>query len=434
MIRLDYESDNKGLISIKYFWPARDYTSNSQRILQLVLEDPDSHSDIGGNWTLGTLSTILSAEQLSNSLGPTYDVKYQTLMSAGTHWTLQTSQPVVMSTCSPISNHINNITYFHVNGSTSILQNATELYDTMSKINADYTSFMSWIQMPQDPTSLLALFMSYTCSANDSEADSSGNDSVLEGCFTVCTVSSFWWDTFTSLSLDNTVNLIQTDWPRSKKDIIQDKSRPIIINPESITTLDLSEYIQSPLDELHEGEYLSLAEVIVAPFLAALSRVPGQDTRKLYTSIPEYMIEGMNSSSIEDSTSYMSLRIVRKTTGYGYGGTGTSTQLSLAVIAAYCFITIVYVIYIVVTGHTSIAWNSATELIILALQSKEPDGLGHVSVGIDTTETLRRSVGIRVNTMSIGDTGEHMEKLELVFEHDGEHRRTLKKVKRNQAY
>jgi hypothetical protein len=95
-------------------------------------------------------------------------------------------------------------------------------------------------------------------------------------------------------------------------------------------------------------------------------------------------------------------------------GKGT-TQLSLAVIVSYCFITIAYITYIIITGRTSVAWNSATELIILALQSKEPNNLGHVSVGIDSMETLCRSVGIRVNDVQ-------------------DKQRMLKKVERNQAY
>lgn len=36
---------------------------------------------------------------------------------------------------------------------------------------------------------------------------------------------------------------------------------------------------------------------------------------------------------------------------------------------------------------------------------KEPDGLSHVSVDLDSMETLRRSFGIRVDTVPIGDTG-----------------------------
>jgi hypothetical protein len=356
-------------------------------------------------------------------------VKREKLRSTEARWTLQTSQPVVMSACSPVLYNTNNISYLHVNGSTSILQNATELYDTMWKMNANRTYFMSWIQMPQDPTSLLALFMDVV----DPKAVYHDNDSNHSGPrtrFTICTVSSFWRDTSTSLSLTSTADLIQTDWPGSREDIVQDKSRPIIIDPEGITTLYISP------NDTHPNYGHKPSVIIVAAFADALSWVPG---RGVLTSIDKYitpdMIEGKNSSSIRDSTSYMSFRIIETITGYGYGGTGTSIQLSLAVIVAYCFITILYVSYIIVTGHTSVAWNSATELIVLALQSKELEDLGHVSVGIDSIETLRRSVGIRAITMNVADTEEHIQKLELVLEHNvQDKKRMLKRVERNRAY
>jgi hypothetical protein len=67
------------------------------------------------------------------------------------------------------------------------------------------------------------------------------------------------------------------------------------------------------------------------------------------------MIEGIDSSSIKDSTTYTLYRIITKITGYSYSSTSTSTQLSLAVITAHSFITIVYIIHIIVTGHTAIA-------------------------------------------------------------------------------
>jgi hypothetical protein len=94
-----------------------------------------------------------------------------------------------------------------------------------------------------------------------------------------------------------------------------------------------------------------------------------------------------------------------------------------------------YIGYIIITGHASIAWNSPTELIMLALQSKEPGDLGHVSVGVDSMDTLRKGVGIRVSTVEIKGTGETKEKLELVFEDDdGDEKRGLTKVVRNRAY
>jgi hypothetical protein len=416
---------------VKYIWPESINNVNVQRVTQL-LSYRVFDSEIGRNWTIGTLPTALSAQQLwhysSNAQEDTFEkhqAEFNTLQSAGVYWTLQTSQPVVIFTCSPPFYHTNNISYFHANGSTSILRDAAELYDAMLKINANRTWFMSWIQTPEDPTSLLALVM-YNAGV---EADSTDDDLEQKNSFAVCTVSSFWWDTSTSLSLTTTANLIQTDLPKSTKGIVQDKYRSIIIEPGGITPLYID---QATWNSPYYGNDFS-ASIVVA-IVVALSWIPGRDAQADYRSIAEDMIEGMNLSSIKDSTSYTPLRIVRKITGYGYGGTGTSTQLSLAVIVAYCFITIIYIVYIVVTGHTSIAWNLATELIILALQSKEPGDLGHVSVGIDSMETLHRSVGIRVNTVNIGDTAEHMEKLELVFEHDGEHRRTLKKVKLDQAY
>lgn len=448
---MDYKFDRSGPARSKNLWPT-DLGSNVHRLL--LSESPFYYSDsvgvpdgiiaelttgkdriIGDEWTIGTLPTMMSALQLwhhsSIAQVETVDEKIdqrETFLATGAQWTLQTSQPVVMSACSPVFYNTENISYPHVDGSTSILHNAAELYDTMLKMNANRTYFMSWIQLPQDPTSLLALFMDI----NDRIGVYNGSDGSYSApitSFTICTVSSFWWDTSTTLSLTSTDNLIQTEWPGSREDIVQDKSRPIIIDPEAIPKLHISP------NQSHPNPSHNLAVTIVAGFAVALSWVPGQYIYSANRRIPLDTIEGLDFSSIIDPTSNTPLRIVKTITGYGYGSTDTSTLLSLAVIITYCFITVAYITYTIVTGHTSVAWNSATELILLALQSKEPDDLGHVSVGVDSTETLRRSVGIRVNTVTIPDTGERMQKLELVFEHDVQDKeRILKKVERNQAY
>jgi hypothetical protein len=62
-----------------------------------------------------------------------------------------------------------------------------------------------------------------------------------------------------------------------------------------------------------------------------------------------------------------------------------------------------------ITGATSTAWNSAIELVLLALQSKPHEHLGHTSSGIDSIQTLTESVDIRINQQN---------ELELVFAHD----------------
>ncbi|KAL1604328.1 hypothetical protein SLS59_004124 [Nothophoma quercina] len=143
------------------------------------------------------------------------------------------------------------------------------------------------------------------------------------------------------------------------------------------------------------------------------------------------LANGYNRTVLIESKAITSFNITSRIYGYGYGATSTSLRLSVAVMIAYCLTTFLYLVYIIVTGHTSVAWDSATELILLALQSKNPDHLGAISVGIDSVNTLRQSVGIRVSRNA--ETAE--EKLELVFARDEDiAKRSLRKIERNKAY
>jgi hypothetical protein len=145
--------------------------------------------------------------------------------------------------------------------------------------------------------------------------------------------------------------------------------------------------------------------------------------------------KGFDLSQLQGQSDITPFRIDTVNYGFGFGTRDTPTNLSVTTITAYCLIAVVYIGYIVISGHTSIAWTSPTKLIMLALQSKEPSDLGHVSVGVDSMDTLRRNVGIRVCQVDTGGTGEVKEKLELVFEHDEEaEKRGLLKVVRNRAY
>jgi hypothetical protein len=111
---------------------------------------------------------------------------------------------------------------------------------------------------------------------------------------------------------------------------------------------------------------------------------------------------------------------------YGYCTDSTSVRLSLAVILAYCIITSTYLLYILVTGSTSTAWNSAIELVALALQSRKPDYTGRIAVGIDTLDTFNQGVGIRVNNDN---------ELELVFASDRDiDSRGLRRIEKNHVY
>jgi hypothetical protein len=142
----------------------------------------------------------------------------------------------------------------------------------------------------------------------------------------------------------------------------------------------------------------------------------------LATVISEVSWQGMQSSSDQQTEYYIS----KFAHGYGYGTSSTSVHLSLIVITTYCIVTVAYTTYMLVSGHTSTAWHSATELIVLALQSKPTEHLRHTSVGINSMQTYREAVGIRVNDSK---------RLELVFSSDSNIRaRKLRRVMPNVAY
>ena len=128
----------------------------------------------------------------------------------------------------------------------------------------------------------------------------------------------------------------------------------------------------------------------------------------------------------ERSSDVASFTAINTMYGYGYGIGSTSITLSIVVLSLYSVITILYLLYILITGSTSTAWNSAIELIALALHSKSPDNLPNTTAGINCSGTFSRRVGIRVNAE---------EKLELVFANDSDRRLGgLRKIQRNKAY
>ena len=83
--------------------------------------------------------------------------------------------------------------------------------------------------------------------------------------------------------------------------------------------------------------------------------------------------------------------------GYGYDPTPISVRLSMVVISLYCLVIVIYILYILTVGYTSTSWNTAIELILLALQSERPKGLKNVSAGADSMMTFQKTVGVRVN-------------------------------------
>lgn len=110
--------------------------------------------------------------------------------------------------------------------------------------------------------------------------------------------------------------------------------------------------------------------------------------------------------------------------GYGYDTSTITVRLSLAVMAVYLVATVAYLLYTLVTGEVATSWDSVAELVTLALNSQKPKCLENTSVGIDTLETFRRPVNIRVN---------QDDSLEIRFDAP-DHSESYARVKPNEKY
>jgi hypothetical protein len=235
------------------------------------------------------------------------------------------------------------------------------------------------------------------------------NESVLLSgtCFSTktCTVEPFWEPSRHELATDSGSWVVRTG-PLSKLGHgLPEGARPIYADLNSITGLSTPSF-GAMLSKTLRGDSTRLA--------AALATV--------FADIP--WREQIQSASRGEP--YTVIRIALTRLGYGYETSSVSARLSLTVIMAYCIFAVGHITYMISSGHTSTAWSSATEIIVLAMQSKRSEHLRHVSAGVNCLATYQEPVGIRVNDR---------DHLELVFEHDRSNQsRRLRRARLNKAY
>ncbi|KAI8933242.1 hypothetical protein NX059_009873 [Plenodomus lindquistii] len=226
----------------------------------------------------------------------------------------------------------------------------------------------------------------------------------------VCTVSSYWNTGQVDLVRNRETSRVQSGRSSTTK---QADFKPIILDltGPSANTMRSTAYAQYVTSRL-------TTDLLAISLAVALSQIPGA---------PSHSNDSLsNSSSSSDTANQTAFDFTTTEYGFGYGTRTTSVYLSITVLLAYCVIAISYIIYTLITGVCSTAWNSGIELVALALQSKKPDHLGHTAVGIDSIKTFSESVGVRVNTDN---------ELELVFAHDRDlGTRDLRKLVRNTEY
>jgi hypothetical protein len=306
-----------------------------------------------------------------------------------------------------------------VNGSGLFNNDSTLADGSISRTTYQYFDPI-WLDAPESdsPASIVVFFGWWTNATELKPLDQLiaevNSTSKLE--VTTCTISAYWSTVQASLTWNQGFTLATEIGPIAKlepRDV-----RSITLNTTDIEMVYDRDFIRG----LRYKPSISLAAV----FGLTISSLPSFNTIRRTSPQPidtSYQW-GYNLTDSKETTKVTDIQTVKY--AYGYTTYSTSVRLSLAVILAYCIVTIVYLVYILVTGSTSTAWNSAIELVALALQSKKPDYTGRTAVGIDSLDTFNQSVGIRVNSDN---------ELELVFASDRDvDTRGLRKIEKNVAY
>ncbi|KAL9620313.1 MAG: hypothetical protein Q9160_005112 [Pyrenula sp. 1 TL-2023] len=128
----------------------------------------------------------------------------------------------------------------------------------------------------------------------------------------------------------------------------------------------------------------------------------------------------------EDPESLVKLHIQSYKLGFVCDISTIPVQLSLAVLIIYSLIVCAYFIYLFASGRSATSRNSIAEIVMLALNSKQPGHLESTSVGIGTMSKLREPINIRINEAG---------SVEMVFRNDpGLREREYSRVEPNQRY
>lgn len=112
--------------------------------------------------------------------------------------------------------------------------------------------------------------------------------------------------------------------------------------------------------------------------------------------------------------------------GYAWNMDGTAIKIAIPILIIYCLYVISYVVYTLVTGDTSRAWDTISSLTALAFNSRPSKALENTSVRISKTGTFR-------NLVSVREVDER--RLEMVFQRDEQDRGgLLRRVRAGTAY
>lgn len=90
--------------------------------------------------------------------------------------------------------------------------------------------------------------------------------------------------------------------------------------------------------------------------------------------------------------------------GYAYSLNGATSIAAIIVLLIYCLMVVIHTIYVCCHAQSSSSWDSISEVVALAMQSRKTASLGNTGSGISTTEIFRSPVQIRDVGERIGIT------------------------------
>lgn len=112
--------------------------------------------------------------------------------------------------------------------------------------------------------------------------------------------------------------------------------------------------------------------------------------------------------------------------GYAWNMDGTAIRIAIPILIIYCLYVITYVVYTLVTGYSSRAWDTMASITALAFNSRPSKVLENTSVRISKTDTFR-------NLVSVQEVDER--RLEMIFQRDEQDRGgLLRRVRAGTAY
>lgn len=371
-----------------------------------------------------TFSTATFPTRMSSDL--LYAAKYGTAETFSgsrqyprANFTMRAYQPVVQVVCLPYNRTTDmqkNVHYVSDDNELQAFATLAELYDraeneprlSPGEISDEYSRPI-WMRSPHKGSSaIVGVFLSPPSRAE-------------EPC-KACTIFSSWRKLETTVSSGERGLLLESAFEHNQSPHT-DRRIPIQFDLDDVKSVNTQSFTLDLIDltsgwanrtrlRLQKRQHES---ILSNAFAAALSKIP---------QLPVNWDRFDHTQTDFPSTTAFEINMLVR--GYGYGIRSTSVLLSVAIITTYCIIALIYVVYILATGTSSTAWTSSIELVALALQSQRSKHLRHTSTGIDSIQTFREEVGIRVN---------EQDELELVFANDsGTDTRTLRKLKQNKAY